>query len=334
MENVRCALCGADDTNIICKTRDRNWRLPGEFNVARCKVCGLVYINPRPSSDEIGSYYPETFMARSRMFQGDIENMKMHGMPWKQVMGQLAKPLLEIKKNGGRSLDIGSGDGLFCAYMKSAGWDAYGVEPRTEAAEASARQFGITVVPGYLENAGFENDFFDAVTMNNVFEHVANPVELLDSVRRILKSDGALMIDVPNYDGLESRLFGDRWVALDAPRHLYHYNKKTLTGMLEKAGFSVLKMINDNDAGAYKMGYAESVRHVIADTGIRKYPDKVKKADEARPAASAPSKSGGPKNALKNVFHKTEQLVYTAVGEAAKLVGAGGRLIAVSKKIR
>lgn len=327
METVDCALCGGKESSSIYETMDRNWRVPGNFRVVKCHGCGLVYVNPRPGVNDIGKYYPETFMVRSRLVDTEVEEMKMHGRPWKEIMGILAAPLLKHSPKG-RVLDIGSGDGLFLGYMKSVGWEAFGAEPRKAAAEASEKQFGITVFPGMLHDAPFEKGSFDAVTLNNVFEHVHNPVELLEQVKEFLKPDGLLMIDVPNFNSLESRLFGDRWVALDVPRHLYHYTRKTLVAMLEKGGFSTVEVFEDSDAGPYKMGYVESLRYAIMDMGLKKYPDKKTSLDELKESRSA----GGSTSSVgvKNLAHRLEGLFFALVGTAAKQFGGGSRLILIA----
>lgn len=75
----------------------------------------------------------------------------------------------------GRLLDVGCGSGEFLAQMRELGWDVFGVEPDPQAARVAREQFGLTVWPGALAEASFPDGFFDAVTLNHVIEHVADP---------------------------------------------------------------------------------------------------------------------------------------------------------------
>lgn len=329
LENVECAICGLLDTTTIYDSHDRNWRLEGRFKVVKCSGCGLVYVNPRPVIEDIWMYYPETFMVRSRIVDGDMSDFKMHGKSWKEIMGAVAAPILRHRTTG-KVLDVGSGDGLFLAFMKSVGWDAYGVEPRKEAAAASEKQFGIKVFQGLLHEAPFKKFSFDVITLNNVFEHVHEPVKLLNETCAFLKQDGLLVIDVPNFNALESRIFRDRWVALDLPRHLYHYTRETITKMLVKGGLEVLEIIEDSDIGPYKMGYVESLRHLVMDLGLKKYPDKIKSVEIISKKNYDEKKSF--KSGIKEIGHKTENMAFSAIGGIAKRLGAGSRIVVIAKK--
>jgi SAM-dependent methyltransferase len=51
-----------------------------------------------------------------------------------------------------------------------------------------------------------------------------------------------LALHVPNWDSIERRLFRERWIAIDAPRHLYHFDARTLRLLLEQAGFEVRQL--------------------------------------------------------------------------------------------
>ncbi|HOX29344.1 MAG TPA: hypothetical protein PLQ76_09350, partial [bacterium] len=129
--------------------------------------------------------------------------------------------------------------------------------------------------------------------------------------------------DVPNFAGLESRLFGERWVAVDAPRHLYHFTEKTLRAMLEKNGLRVIDVIHGSDVSRYRMGYSESLRHLIMDVGLKKYPAKKTSAD------------GGVEGGLNSipmdsVSRKLENGLFGVISAAADVFHVGGRLSALA----
>ena len=61
-ETVRCNLCGSDDSELIITSFDRlHPQNVGVFKMVRCKSCGLVFQNPRPTQETIGEYYPKAY---------------------------------------------------------------------------------------------------------------------------------------------------------------------------------------------------------------------------------------------------------------------------------
>ncbi|MBN1446042.1 MAG: class I SAM-dependent methyltransferase, partial [Candidatus Omnitrophica bacterium] len=90
---------------------------------------------------------------------------------------------------------------------------------------------------GEIVNTSFPDNFFDAVTMHAVLEHISEPIDALKEVHRILKEKGELIISVPNIWNWERILFGKFWWAWDIPRHLWHFSPVSLKRLLKKAGF-------------------------------------------------------------------------------------------------
>jgi uncharacterized Zn finger protein len=59
LETISCDLCGSDDTDLVFEERDYLHRIDGTFHLVRCRQCGLMYLNPRPTPEEMACYYPE-----------------------------------------------------------------------------------------------------------------------------------------------------------------------------------------------------------------------------------------------------------------------------------
>jgi ubiquinone/menaquinone biosynthesis C-methylase UbiE len=83
---------------------------------------------------------------------------------------------------------------------------------------------------------------FDLVTLWHVLEHLSDPSSVMCEIYRILKPQGLLMLEVPNFDSLPSSLFGNAWFTLEAPRHLYHFTPKTVSALLKKHHFKIAKL--------------------------------------------------------------------------------------------
>jgi 2-polyprenyl-3-methyl-5-hydroxy-6-metoxy-1,4-benzoquinol methylase len=239
MESVNCNLCGSTLAVEIYKVSDYQMdRNRVTARIVRCQNCGLVYQNPRPSLSEISVHYPPESEFYCENPSADapalLRRVITLGLDKRSALVNRWKPM-------GRLLDIGCSVGLFLENMASRpGWQVMGVEPSSIAANI-AHKHGLDVFTGTLQQASFPNDSFDVVTMWDVLEHLHDPIASLVEIRRILNTNGVLVVRVPNLDSWNARVFGQYWAGLDAPRHLYVFSEDTLQRLLTKAGFRVLE---------------------------------------------------------------------------------------------
>lgn len=142
--------------------------------------------------------------------------------------------MLRPWKEHGRLLDIGCGNGSYLAMMKRLGWEVVGTEIDPKAADIATSSLGIFVHVGDLEDAPFEHASFDVITMSHVIEHVADPIEFLNTAARFLKPGGEMIVVTPNLSSLGSRIFGADWYYLDPPRHLYLFTPASVRLLFTK----------------------------------------------------------------------------------------------------
>jgi len=140
-------------------------------------------------------------------------------------------------KGAGRLLDVGCGTGEFLEAVRRGGWQVEGVE-RDENASAWAREsLGIPVETGSVDTLQTTSGLFDVITLWHVLEHLYDPGAAVRKIRDLLANDGYVLIALPNVGGLDSRVYGANWIALDTPRHVNHFSPTTLTRLLTEAGF-------------------------------------------------------------------------------------------------
>jgi len=138
----------------------------------------------------------------------------------------------------GTFLDVGFGNGFLIEEALSAGFDAQGIEASHSAVE-SARQRGLRVQEGYLQQGSFADSVFDIVAMNHVLEHSADPEAMLRIARDLVKPGGYLFLGQTNYFGTIPHLLGTRWYGWVPSEHYTHFSIAGLTLLLKKAGFEV-----------------------------------------------------------------------------------------------
>jgi SAM-dependent methyltransferase len=191
------------------------------FAVSRCSHCGLGHTVPQPI--DLGRYYVQQYYGNR------------HGFTLRHCVNR-RKGFVESTVGAGdgrRILDIGCGDGSFLLAMKACGWHVMGTELNPE----PARSKGLDVKER-IEEIVSKNQF-DCITMWHTLEHMCDIPFILGCANSLLKQKGKLLISVPDWGGLQSRIFGSKWLHCDVPRHLYHFDTGSLQYALSSAGFSI-----------------------------------------------------------------------------------------------
>ncbi|MFZ5845405.1 MAG: class I SAM-dependent methyltransferase [Patescibacteria group bacterium] len=152
-------------------------------------------------------------------------------------------PALPKKSPGGKILDIGCGAGETLLLLKSLGWQTYGLEIDRQAVKV-AQKMGLTDVKygGYRNLTTYPDNYFDAIRLYHVFEHLDNPLLCLRLITRKVKKGGEVIIGTPNSSSFAARLFRRYWYNLDSPRHLFLFNPKLLKKLIFQAGLRPLKV--------------------------------------------------------------------------------------------
>ncbi len=276
MQTIACDLCRSENAQVLLRQRDLLLGLAEEeFSIVRCGTCGLLYLNPRPSQEEIGRYYPDHYYhytapppkqrtsleRKAKKFSALIKRWvgeDYYGYPSptrRGVWRSIRKALLWPEKSRrlffgrhtmpwagqGRLLDVGCGTGGNLVTLQAQGWDVYGIEMSEKAAAQARERVGDRILVGTLETAPLEKESFDLAFLSHSLEHFFSPVEALATVRRLLKPDGMVVIAVPNAASLEANLFGRWWFPWDPPRHLYHFERNSLSRLLQQVGFRVVR---------------------------------------------------------------------------------------------
>jgi len=212
---------------------DDRYGYPGSFQMVVCNICGHRTLQGNFSSEEIRKLYSEYYPRSSFAIENFRPARGAFGFnAWLSGIKRCA--YLWVPENV-RVLDIGCGFGETLAYHKARGCEVYGVEADENILRV-AKMFGFNVHFGIFDPNRYEADFFDYVTLDQVIEHVTDPVETLCGITRVLKPEGTVILSTPNASGWGAKLFGRRWIN-------WHVSFQSMRLASEKAGLKVVHIM-------------------------------------------------------------------------------------------
>jgi 2-polyprenyl-3-methyl-5-hydroxy-6-metoxy-1,4-benzoquinol methylase len=230
-----CDICGMRQAHTLSLHDDR-YGYPGRFTLLHCTGCGHRRLDVRMSDVQIGDLYTR-FYPRSQL---DIESWSApaptRGLAawWR---GDAANAFRWVPPNV-RVLDIGCGFGESLGYHRARGCDAHGAEADANILRVAERH-GLNVRHGLFDAHHYEPASFDVVTLDQVVEHVVDPVALLRGIHHVLKPGGLLVLSTPNAEGWSARVFGRHWIHWHAPYHLQFFTPASMARAAADAGLVV-----------------------------------------------------------------------------------------------
>ena len=233
--SLPCNLCGCSNMAILA-TRSRN---NTQLRSVICQECGLVWSDPFPhdsrhfyEKDYRLEYKNTSIPKPNHVLQAGIVALERYN----KIKHLLAGPKT--------ILDVGTGGGEFAYLLKCLGHDLHGIEPNKGYAGYSVAEYGLTVQTGFIQDECFDHERFDVITIWHVLEHTEDPCLVLGKLRRLLKPEGVLVVEVPN---IEAICQSPKSTFHEA--HLFNFNSKTLSKMGEKAGLIAESHLFSFDAG-------------------------------------------------------------------------------------
>jgi len=247
MKNIICNSCNSSKNTQFIKSVDRLHKISKEtFTTVKCNSCGLVYLNPQPSLEELVKYYPDDYGPYNSLEMikyGPFSNFLRKIFKKNKVDDENIKASSEKAIN---FLDFGCGGGNYLDQIKKQhpNWNLYGLD-NSEYACKKIKEKGFNVFCGNIDEIEVPKNFFDRVYLGQVIEHLNDPKMVLKEINSLIKKDGEIVIATPNIDSIGAKVFKSFWYALDLPRHLYLFSPKTLSSVLEDTGFEVTNVEYD-----------------------------------------------------------------------------------------
>jgi 2-polyprenyl-3-methyl-5-hydroxy-6-metoxy-1,4-benzoquinol methylase len=241
---ARCLLCGGTDARALFEK--------GGKTFVRCRGCGLEWLDPMPTSDEIDAYYEWAYREGIYAPYAAADDIR-------RLIAEHRFATVRPMARPGRWLDVGCATGHFLETAARAGMEAEGLDV-SPGAVAQARARGLRAHQGRVED--FEPAApYDTVTAFDVIEHLLDPRAFLDRLRGWLVPGGTLVLTLPDVGSIYPRLLMRRhWFYYLPSDHLHYFNPRTITRLLGEHGFAVRRVMR-----AYK---PLTIRYIVPQLEI------------------------------------------------------------------
>lgn len=231
-DEVSCRICRGKELKVISRLQGRS--------LLQCRCCRVVYPVPFPVIDDVLLHFEQD--RSENLEQTEQRFVRNRRSVLKSVSQEVMKHLA-----AGRILDVGCAVGYFLTeFFSSEQWSVYGVELSSQMASIASSR-GIKTISGELRRARYEDSSFDAVTILDAFYYFVDPYAELAEIKRILKSGGVLVIELPNAatriwrsENVLGRALSHRsGRLLHTSDHIFYYNRRSISMLLQCAGFTV-----------------------------------------------------------------------------------------------
>lgn len=231
-----CPVCKNEKLDHFLSTKDY-FLSNQDFDLLKCKKCGVLLTNPFPDEAESSTYYEsENYLSHQKnsfsVFSWLYQFIKRINIRHKY--NYATKGLVN-----GRVLDIGCGIGDFLSYCESRKWTVAGIEPNMQARAIAQEKIG-QVVYNPMDTNTLEDGSFQLITMWHVLEHVQQLAKQLADIDRLLSKNGKVVIALPNYESYDAKHYQSYWAAYDVPRHLYHFNRSAIITLFSNFSFKLV----------------------------------------------------------------------------------------------
>jgi 2-polyprenyl-3-methyl-5-hydroxy-6-metoxy-1,4-benzoquinol methylase len=206
--------------------------------IVRCADCDLVFVNP--AFDE--AHYRAVY--RSADYQEIMRDLGIASHDYRVARFGTERVAIMSRylraAGGGRPayLDVGCSTGFVVEAARDRGWEAIGIDLNPSAIAFGCGR-GLDLRNASLEDAGFEPERFDAVSLFDVLEHLLDPRAIVDRCAALLKPGGILFLYVPNYDSASRLLMGPEAHFIWPTHHLNYYTPATLRDLMARRGLEV-----------------------------------------------------------------------------------------------
>lgn len=275
LEEKRCIICGCNEYKIIYKwnanfydhdvyeTCSWDGRQKIALKIVQCTSCGLIYTRPSFRNSALDFVYPRDIIP-------DICKQKDYIYSNLNISKHI--PFLEIIKANSadrkRLVDIGTRYGELPYLARQENFEAFGIEYNKASiniAKASGREY---IFHGTIEdlpelNKSGKIPSFEIVTMDDVLEHLVDANKEISIISSLQKTGDIIIMRQMDSDSLGHRLYGKNWYYLQPAAHMFYFNSKTASKLLENNEYTIVDIAKSGFLSNFVKTITKEVKSII-----------------------------------------------------------------------
>ncbi len=224
MEDINCILCGTMSDRVLIEQNGYKGKI--------CPNCGLVYISPRPSPEEIAALYEHdsaNLSADSHI--SNAASKKINAKHHLKIVRRFAR--------GGDLLEIGAGAGYFLDQARRKGYSPFGLELNPIQARFIKDEFNIECEQSSIHASIFSGRKFDIVYHCDVMSHFYDPILEFKRIREVMKRNSLLVFETGYVGDVKYHRYAK---SFQYPEHLFFFSEGNLKKLLQMTGFRLIKI--------------------------------------------------------------------------------------------
>ena len=226
MNEIKCIFCEIESDQVVI--------VENGYKGKKCPQCGLIYISPRPSYDEIVNLYGHdgAHIKADSHISGDFIR-RVYARHHLRIINSFVK--------SGALLDVGAGGGFFLDEARKKGFKPYGLEINPIQASFIRNKLYIPCEESPINTTIFEGKHFDVVYHCDVISHFFDPISDFKKINGIMRDGSFLIFETGNFGEVDQKYF-KHIKRFQYPDHLFFFSNDNLINLLENTGFDFIKI--------------------------------------------------------------------------------------------
>ena len=228
VEKTNCRVC-CEDTNSEFILE---WR---GFQLRKCQKCGVIFSDTRIKKEYV---FEASKGHAPSMFCDDLLGKKKEHDRIKEAHWQL--DLIEEFVKPGKIFDVGAAGGTFLSIARARKWKIYGNEVSETCIRIAKQVYDINLHKGFLEDE-IADGSYNAIVMWNVLEHLYEPLDALQHIKKMLVPGGVILTKLPMHTA--ETIQTEHML----PDHLFNFSENSLDFLLNKVGLHRVENVSGSD---------------------------------------------------------------------------------------
>ena len=221
----------------ICRKGAVNYKFTTNgFTIVKCPSCKLMFVKEKLSQQELDYYYGKN--TEDTDTDDDFVYLNQENIGNLNYYYRNLRSLILERISTGSILDIGCSGGYFLDVME--GFKLFGVERSPGHGKIAKRKYGDNIFIGAFEEYKPPDFLFDCISIQDVLDHMVDPLGALKKCNKLLKPGGTLVVKVHDMSSLYAKIMGRNFYAFIPPRHLFFFNRFSIAMALKEASFDIV----------------------------------------------------------------------------------------------